>query len=252
MSQALLAALWGWLAGSSLLIGAFVGYHFNLGEKIPSLVMAFGSGVLVSALSFELMDEAFKVGGIYSTGFGFLAGSIVYTTANRVVNKKGALHRKRSGIYQLTEKDADGSGKAIAIGALMDGIPESIVIGLSLLSGETVSFVTVFAIFISNIPEALSSANGMKIAGRSKKYVFGLWFFIAFISGIASLLGYTVFGHMSESVISAITAIAAGAILSMIVDTMIPEAYEKQRDWAGVMTVFGFLVAFASSKLGGQ
>jgi len=251
MSQALVAALWGWLAGSSLLIGAFLGYHFNLGEKIPSLVMAFGSGVLVSALSFELMDEAFMVGGIYSTGTGFLVGSIVYTFATRAVNRKGAIHRKRSGKNQPTEQDADGSGRAIALGALMDGIPESIVIGLSLLSGKSVSLVTVFAIFISNIPEALSSANGMKIAGRSKKYVFGLWFFIAFISGIASFFGYTLFGTMSVSVTSAINAIAAGAILSMIVDTMIPEAYEQQHDWAGVMTVFGFLVAFASSKLGG-
>lgn len=251
MSEAVLAALWGWLAGSSLLIGAFLGYHFKLGEKIPSLVMAFGSGVLVSALSFELMDEAFKEGGIYSSGFGFLAGSFIYTVAARFVNKKGGTHRKRSGKRQPSEKNADGSGRAIAIGALMDGIPESIVIGLSLLSGKSVSLVTVFAIFISNIPEGLSSANGMRIAGRSRKYVFGLWFSIAFISGIAAFLGYTIFGTMSESIISAITAIAAGAILSMIVDTMIPEAYEQQRDWAGVMTVLGFLVAFACSKLGG-
>ena len=251
MSQPLLAAFWGWLAGSSLLIGAFLGYHFKLGEKIPSLVMAFGSGVLVSALSFELMDEAFRTGGIYASGSGLLVGSVVYTLATRFVNKKGAIHRKRSGKHQPREQDADGSGKAIAIGALLDGIPESIVIGLSLLSGKSVSLVTVFAIFISNIPEGLSSANGMKMAGRSKKYVFGLWFFIAFISGIASLLGYSIFGTMSPFIIAGIIALAAGAILSMIVDTMIPEAYEKQRDWAGLMTVLGFLVAFASSKLGG-
>lgn len=132
----------------------------------------------------------------------------------------------------------------------MDGIPESIVIGLSLLSGKSVSLVAVFAIFISNIPEGLSSSAGMKKAGRSGHYIFKLWFGIAFTSGIASFVGYTFFGGLSPFLISATTSIAAGAILSMVVSTMIPEAFENERDWAGLITVIGFLVAFASSKLG--
>lgn len=138
---------------------------------------------------------------------------------------------------------------AIAIGALLDGIPESIVIGLSLISGKSVSLVAVFAVFISNVPEGLSSANGMKHAGRSRNYVFGLWSGIAFISGIASYLGYAVFGNMPSTVIASMTGTAAGAILAMIVDTMIPEAFEQEREWTGIITVLGFLVAFACSKL---
>lgn len=102
MSNALLATLWGWIAGSSLLLGAFFGYQFNLSPRIISAVMAFGSGVLVSALSFELMDEAFKIGGIFFTGAGFIFGALVYTLATKVVNKKGAKHRKRSGEKQTS------------------------------------------------------------------------------------------------------------------------------------------------------
>ena len=245
----MLATLWGWLTGGSLLIGAVIGYFFDLPSKIISSIMAFGSGVLISAVSFDLMDEAFQHGGMLATGVGFFAGSIIYTLLVRIFNKRGAKFRKRSGLLQPTEKSASGSGMAIAIGALLDGIPESIVIGLSLLSGKGVSLVAVFAVFISNIPEGLSSSHGMKHAGRSKKYIFGLWIGMTFISGIASMAGYTIFSGLSKETVAATTGVAAGAILSMIVDTMIPEAYEDEHDLAGVITVVGFLIAFITSKL---
>ncbi|MEP6956802.1 MAG: ZIP family zinc transporter, partial [Chthoniobacterales bacterium] len=141
-----------------------------------------------------------------------------------------------------------GSGMAIALGALIDGIPESIVIGLSLLHGGVVSTVAVIAIFLSNIPEGLSSASGMKRAKRSATYIFGLWFAIAATSGLAALLGYTVFRGFSPDVVAATTAIAAGAILSMLVDTMIPEAFETAHNFAGLITVAGFLCAFVLTK----
>ncbi len=137
---------------------------------------------------------------------------------------------------------------AIAVGALIDGVPESIVIGLSLLKGGAVSTVAVIAIFLSNLPEGLSSAAGMKKAGRSKAYIFTVWSGIALISGLASLMGYTVFQHFSETVIAATTAVAAGAILAMLVDTMIPEAFEEAHDFAGLITVAGFLAAFILTK----
>jgi ZIP family zinc transporter len=131
---------------------------------------------------------------------------------------------------------------------LLDGIPESIVIGLSMLQGATVSFVAVIAIFLSNVPEGLSSAAGMKNAQRSALYVFSVWFAIALISGVASVLGYAVFQHFSADIVAATTAIAAGAILAMLADTMIPEAFEVAHDLAGLITVAGFLSAFMLSK----
>lgn len=243
MGQWIVAGFWGWLAGSALLIGAAIGYFVNLSQKSISAVMAFGSGVLISAICFELMNKAVQNGHFLYPSIGFLSGAVIYSLAAKLVSTQGGKHRKRS------SKQDDGSGSAIAIGALLDGIPESIVIGLTVLAGGSVSLVAVFAIFISNLPEGISSSSGMKKAGRSKKYVFSLWLGIALISGIASIAGYTLFGHLGDNVIGSIMCLAAGAMLAMIVTTMIPEAYEEDRDWSGIITVLGFLVSFMASHL---
>ncbi|TWI60416.1 ZIP family zinc transporter [Pseudoduganella lurida] len=244
------AGFWGFVAGAALLVGAGAGYFLNVPQRLIAAITAFGSGVLISALSFELMDEAFRQGGFMATATGFVAGAAVYTLANRILASYGAKHRKRSGDRQPKEEEAGGSGTAIAVGALLDGIPESIVIGLSMLQGGMVSKVAVAAIFLSNIPEGLSSAAGMKRAGRSRAYIFGIWGGIAAASGIAALVGYAAFQDFPPAVIAATTAVAAGAILAMLVDTMIPEAFEEAHDYAGLITVAGFLCAFALSKLG--
>jgi ZIP family zinc transporter len=245
------AGLWGFLAGAALLIGAAAGYFLRLPTRLIAAITAFGSGVLISALAFELMDEAYRNGGFFSTAAGFLGGATVYTAANWVLSHHGAKHRKRSGAQQPSEEEHQGSGLAIAIGALLDGVPESIVIGVSLLQGSGVSLVAVIAVFLSNLPEGLSSAVGMKRAGRSLQYIFGIWGGLAIISAIAATIGYAVFGQFSQEIIAATTAVAAGAILAMIVDTMIPEAFEATHNFAGLITVLGFLTSFALSKLGG-
>ncbi|QSQ27565.1 hypothetical protein JY651_22790 [Pyxidicoccus parkwayensis] len=245
------AGLWGLLAGSALLVGAAVGYAVRLPVRLIAGIMAFGAGVLISALSFDLMDEAFHQGGFIPTALGFLGGAGVYSAANLVLARHGARHRKRSGGQQPSEAEAEGSGMAIAIGALLDGIPESIVIGVSLIAGGAVSMVAVAAVFLSNVPEGLSSAAGMKRAGRSKGYVFGVWSGIALISGFASLIGYVIFRGFSPAVVAGTTAVAAGAILAMLADTMIPEATEGTHNLTGLITVLGFLAAFVLSKLGG-
>jgi ZIP family zinc transporter len=253
MSGAVEAGLWGLLGGSALLIGAGVAYGIRLPQRVIAAVMAIGSGVLISAVAFDLMDEAYARGGFDSTALGFLGGAIVYTIANVIVSRAGARHRKRSGSdADQSQASADqDSGLSIAIGALLDGIPESVVIGVSLLHGGSVSMVTVGAVFLSNVPEGLSSAAGMKKAGRGPAYIFGVWSAIAIASGVASLLGYVVLDGANPDLIAATTAVAAGAILAMLVDTMIPEATAETHEFSGLITVAGFLLAFVISKLGG-
>ncbi|MFK8906525.1 ZIP family metal transporter [Streptomyces sp. YS-3] len=245
---ALVAGGWGLLAGSALLVGAAAGTLFRVPARWVALVMAFGSGVLISAVSYDLIEEADKQGGLAPTALGALAGAGVYSLANVALAARGARHRKRSGSQQPSESEQPGSGGAIALGALLDGVPESVVIGTSLLGGGSVGTATVVAVFLSNLPEGMASAAGMKQAGRGRGYVFGLWAAIALISGLASLAGYTLLGGASDNVMAMITAVAAGAILAMIADTMIPEAFEDAHLLAGLTTVLGFLAAFTISR----
>jgi ZIP family zinc transporter len=247
VSPAFEALFWGLVGGGALVLGAAIGYLVQVPGRVTAGVMAFGSGVLISALSFELMAEAFKEAGLTAAASGFLLGAFIYAAANRLLVVYGAKHRKRSGTHQPSEDEQSGSGAAIAIGALLDGIPESIAIGLSILHGGAVSVAVVVAIFLSNLPEGLSSSAGMKAAGRSAFFVFGIWTVIALICGLSSLAGYVLFDSFSPFVVALTTAIAAGAMLTMIIDTMIPEAFAETHNWAGLIAVLGYLVSFALS-----
>jgi zinc transporter, ZIP family len=242
------AGLWGLLAGGMLVVGALIAWVVAVPRDVVATVMAFGSGVLISALAFDLVDEAERSGGLTATVVGLLAGATVYVVANVALSRRGAAHRKSDGEEQSSEQDQAGSGTAIAIGALLDGIPESVVLGLSLLGGGGVGVPVLAAIAISNLPEGLSSAAGMKHNGRSARYVFGVWVAIAVASGVAGAVGCLTLDGAPDATIAVITAIAAGAILTMVADTMIPEAFARTRLWTGLITTLGFVTAFALTR----
>lgn len=243
------AGFWGLVAGGTLVVGAAVAWFVRVPRDVVATVMAFGAGVLVSALSFELVSDAVESGGLAATAAGFLGGAVAYVAANVALARAGARHRKRAGDEQPSEGDDAGSGAAIAVGALLDGVPESVVLGLSLFGGNGIGVTVLAAIAISNLPEGLSSAAGMKRAGRSARYVFGVWGGIAVVSGVAAAAGALLLQDAAPTTVAVITAVAAGAILAMIADTMIPEAFERAHALTGLVTSLGFLAALTINHL---
>lgn len=246
------AGLWGLLGGSALVIGAGLAYLARLPTRVTAGIMAFGCGVLISAVAYDLVEDGFQRGGFAPVIGGALAGSVAYTVANWLVSRSGGRHRKRSGGPPPESDGASegGGGMAIAIGSLLDGIPESIVLGVGLLGGGGISTAMLAAVFLSNLPEGLSSAAGMRKAGHGRGFVLGLWVGIALVSGLAAALGAALLGDAPPAAIATVNAIAAGALLTMIADTMIPEAVEGERGGTGLLVVAGLLVAFVLSQSG--
>jgi zinc transporter, ZIP family len=238
------AAFWGFVGGAALLLGAVIGLRAHASQRVIGLIMAFGSGVLISALAFELTDEAFRRGGADVVAPGLAGGALAFFVGDWLVDRRGGEHRKRSGGEQ-----AGGSGAAIVVGATLDGIPESVAIGVSLLGGGSVSVAVVAAVFLSNVPESLSAASGLQKAGRSPRWIVSLWLGVALISALAAAIGYGVLGDASASLVGVIQAFAAGAILTMLADTMMPEAFEHGGNVAGLVTVAGFALAYLLSTV---
>ena len=232
------AGLAGLLAGGALLAGSIIAWFVRVPTRVVAAIMALGSGVLISALAFDLVLEAQAEGGFWPTAIGFAAGALVYVVANQFLDRSDQRNPRGSG-------QDPGTGLGIALGALLDGIPESAVLGLSMVGGGGVSVPVLVAIVISNVPEGLSSTADLKRSGRSARYVFTLWIGIAVGSAIASLLGFVPLDGASGDVIAFITAMAAGAILAMICDTMIPEAFRSAHALTGLLVTAGFLLSYA-------
>ena len=247
--------LWGLIASIPLLIGSIIALIVNLPKQVIAIIMAFGSGVLVAALAFSLIEEAFSLSeSITSVIIGFVLGGLSYTLANYILNRKSrgsTRHRKKShGENAGGGKDA--SGLALLVGSVMDNIPENMALGISLVTGGAVNIVLIAAIFLSNFPEGLSSAQGMKSNGRSKKYIVSLWSIAVVIGTISSVIGFTFLSNTAPSTISIAISFAAGAILVMLAESMIPEAHaEGGSSRIGIATMAGFAIAFILGRLGG-
>ncbi len=239
----LAAGLWGLGAASALVLGAFIGMAGWVPRRFVALAMAFGAGALISALAFDLTEDAFAHGGTLPVAIGLAVGALVFFTGDKLLNHRGAARRGKG------KASTDGNGPAIVLGAMLDGIPESVVLGSTLLAGGAIGVPFLAAVFFSNLPEGLSAARDLKREGHDPRWIIGLWVGVAFVSGLASALGYALLGEMGASAIPLIQAFAAGAILTMLSDTMIPEAFSEGGDLTGLATVFGFALAFLLSTV---
>ncbi len=239
------AFLWGVLGASSLIIGAVVALLFRINLRLIGLIMAFGAGVLISAVAFDLVEEAAeKSSGSGWVAAGIFAGCGVFFGGDWAIDRLGGSKRK-----DVDGGQEEGSPLAIVLGTVLDGIPESMVIGLTIYEGGAVGAAYLAAVFISNLPEAISSTSGLLTSGWQKSRILWMWITIAVVSGIASLAGYSLFQDSSPDTVAFVLAFAAGAILTMLANTMFPEAYQHGGKLVGVVTTLGFAVAFTIHTL---
>ena len=236
---------WGLLAGSSILLGGLFALRVSVKAKALGLVMGFGSGVLISAVAYELVGEASATAdGRAAVALGLFAGCGVFFAGDAIIDRMGGADRKSS-----TGRQASGSALAIVLGIVLDGIPESAVIGLGLLEGTGVSAAMIVAVFLSNLPEAIAATTGLTKSGWAQSKIIILWVGVTVVSGLAALAGYAFFDGASGDTVAFVLAFAGGAILTMLADTMMPEAFAHGGRLVGVLTTAGFALAFAISAL---
>jgi ZIP family zinc transporter len=233
------AFLWGMFAASSLFIGGLLAFWFRISDKMLGLIMAFGSGVLISAVAFELAHESVELShGSGMAPLGLFAGAMVFFVGDWLISHLGGEDRKAIGAAHANEL-----GLPITLGIVLDGVPESIVIGLSLLGGHTVNLAMLMAVFLSNVPEAIAATTGLSAGGWSRVRIMRLWLLMAVVCGAASLAGVVLLANVSNATQAFINMFAGGAILVMLADTMIPEAFEHGGKLAGLVNVMGFALA---------
>jgi zinc transporter, ZIP family len=211
------------------------------GRRIVGLLMGFGSGVLISAVAYELVGEAFQVaGGSGAVAGGLAAGALTFYFGDLAITRRGGGQRKA-----MDAQHDPSRSTALVLGTVLDGIPESIVIGLSLIEGGEVSVAVIAAVFMSNLPEAIGASTGLERAGILRGRIYGMWAAITAITTIAAAVGFGLFDGASDGLVAFTQAFAGGALLTMLANTMLPEAFEKGGREAGLLTVLGFAVAFA-------
>ncbi len=241
----------GLVSGSAIVIGALLGLYLKISNKLIAAVMAFGAGVLISALSIDLMSEAYERShDALVVSLSFLGGALVFVGGDWLIDRSGGAMRKRShGEAEKAKSAAGNSGLAILLGTFLDGIPESFVVGASIAEGGSAGLVFIAAVFLSNLPEGASGTLGMKMAGMRNGQILWLWVATLAVTILASVAGFYFLGGASPGMHSATMAFASGAILAMLSDTMIPEAFRFGGRGVALITVLGFLLAFMLSKM---
>jgi zinc transporter, ZIP family len=238
------ATAWGALGASSLLIGALLGTAGWINRHAVGLVLGFGAGALISAVSFELTEEAFALGGADATAAGLALGALAFFAGDAALHARGASNRKQV-------RDEEGaSGRALLLGAVLDGVPESAVIGITLLAGGEVSVAMLAAVFISNLPEGIGGSSGMRAAGSSTRSILSSWTVVALVCALSAGVGYAALDGASGELVALLQAFAAGGVLTMLADTMIPDAYRQGGRVTGLLTVLGFALAALLSASG--
>jgi zinc transporter, ZIP family len=236
---------WGLFAGSSLILGGAIALRFRIRERLLGLIMAFGAGVLISAVSFELVAEAFETAaGSGGLALGLACGALTFFVGDAIIDRMGG-----AGRGSMHGTAGAGSALAIVLGIVLDGIPESAVIGLGLLDGAGVSVAVIAAVFLSNLPEAIAATHGLRADGWEQRKILGLWTAVTIVCGLSSLLGYVALDSAGPSALAFVLAFAGGAILTMLADTMMPEAFEHGGKLVGLVTTLGFGLAFALTML---
>jgi zinc transporter, ZIP family len=237
------AFLWGALGASALLIGALVAYVTTPSNRFIAIVMALGAGLLIGSISFELIDEAVKTTEVAKVGLFTLVGAAAFTLGNMVLDRKGGGDRKDSEGAQ-----ADGSPKAIVLGSVLDGVPESFVLGLTVLQGS-VSVALLIGIVLSNLPEGLSSSSGLRVARWTRARVVRMWVIVVLVSAVSAALGYALLDPTHGHTGAFAQSFAAGALLAMITDTMLPEAYDVEQISTGSLVAIGFAISLMLSAI---
>ena len=234
---------WGALGASALLVGALVSYVLTPGRRVIADVMAIGTGVLIGSVSFELIDEALKTRTVGEVGLLVLVGAAVFACGDWLLDRHGAAERK-----DPSGKQAAGSSLAIVLGSVLDGIPESFVLGLTVLQGA-VSAALFAGILLSNFPEGMSSSSGLRLAGWSLHTVVLMWLAVIAASALSALTGYAFLDPQSGRTGALAQAFAAGGLLAMVADTLLPEAYDVEGPWTGLLVVVGFAASLALDAL---
>jgi ZIP family zinc transporter len=236
------AFAWGAVASFSLVLGCVFALRWQISKLALGLVMAFGAGVLISAVAFELVEEAVDTSaGAGGVGIGFALGSLTFFGGNMLIGRVGARREE-------SERSGSGSAMSIVLGTVLDGIPESIVLGLTLLTGDGVSIAMLAAVFLSNLPESIAATSELKAGGWAPRRLLGLWLLVALVCAVAAAAGYTALDDASPATVAAVLAFAGGAILAMLAETMMPEAFKHGGQLVGPVTSLGFALAFVISS----
>lgn len=231
------AAFWGLIAASAMVIGAEVAFAFRLSDKIIGLIMAFGVGALISSVSFELVLPVLQTTSIMQTSIALLFGTFAFYVGDKLLERID--DSRRSGPDELEQKS---SGFGIVLGAVLNGIPESAVLGMSMATGGGVSVALLSAIWVSNFPESLGATVELEQSGVAKRSIRLMWWGIVVISALSAAVGFAVVSYSSQKTGAFLQAFAAGTILTMIADEMAPKAYARAARATGIATSLGFVL----------